>query len=131
MRPSPSRAYASYGDAGSSEALRHAGVVRARLVISTLPDELLRGTSNEAIVRAVRAIAPDTPLFACASKAAAVPSLYAAGATHVYMPSAETANGIFEAGMAMLEGRLEIYREAKEAACGPLETRVDVDGMSL
>jgi Kef-type K+ transport system membrane component KefB len=119
-----------YGDAGSAEALRHAGVERAQLVISTIPDELLRGTSNEAIVRAVRGVAADVPLFACASRAANVDRLYAAGATYVYMPSAETANGVFDAGIATLEGRLDAYRSTREAACGPLHTRLDVDGMS-
>jgi Kef-type K+ transport system membrane component KefB len=119
-----------YGDAGSPEALRHAGVEHAQLVISTIPDELLRGTSNAAIVRAVRATAPDVPLFACASRAASVDALYGAGATYVYMPSSETANGLFAAGMATLEGHLDDYRATREAACGPLHTRIDVDGMS-
>ena len=119
-----------YGDAGSAEALRHAGVPKAALVISTIPDELLRGTSNEAIVRAIRAVSPDVPVFACASRPGTAELLYAAGATYVYMPSAETANGIFEAGIAALEGNLDSYRDTREAACGPLRTRLDMEGMS-
>jgi Kef-type K+ transport system membrane component KefB len=120
-----------YGDAGSPETLRHAGVPQADLVISTIPDELLRGTSNEAIVRSIRKVSPTVTVFACASRAASVDTLTAAGATYVYMPSAETANGVFEAGMATLEGKLDSYRATREAACGPLHTRLDVDGMSV
>jgi Kef-type K+ transport system membrane component KefB len=120
-----------YGDAGSPDTLRHAGVPHAQLVISTIPDELLRGTSNEAIVRAIRQAAPNVSVFACASRAGSVDLLYAAGATYVYMPSAETANGVFEAGMATLEGQLDGFRATREAACGPLQTRLDVDGMSI
>jgi Kef-type K+ transport system membrane component KefB len=119
-----------YGDAGSPDALRHAGVERAKLVIATIPDELLRGTSNEAIVRAVRKVSPEVAVFACASRAATVDALYAAGATYVYMPSAETANGLVAAGIATLEGQLDDYRATREASCGPLQTRLDVDGMS-
>jgi len=120
-----------YGDAGNPEALRHAGVERAKLVISTIPDELLRGTSNQAIVRAVRGVSHDVALFACASRAADVDTLYSAGASYVYMPSAETANGVFGASMASLLGHLEDYRRTREAGCGPLNTRLDVEGMSI
>ena len=119
-----------YGDAGSPETLRHAGVEHARLVICTIPDELLRGTTNETIVRAIRHVAPAITVFACASRAVDVDRLHAAGASYVYMPSAETANGVLEAGVAALEGRLDAYRATREAACGPLRTRLDVDGMS-
>jgi len=111
--------------------LRHAGVEHADLVISTIADELLRGTSNEAITRAVRAITPNACLFACASRPAHADTLYAAGASYVYMPSAETANGIFEAGTAALAGQLDDYRQTRDSACGPLQTRLDVDKMSI
>jgi Kef-type K+ transport system membrane component KefB len=120
-----------YGNAGSAETLRHAGVETAKLVVCTIPDELLRGTSNQAIVRAIRSIAPAPLVFACASRAADVDVLYAAGASYVFMPSAETANGVFAAGMAALLGQLDDFRATREAAYGPLQTRMDVDGMSV
>jgi Kef-type K+ transport system membrane component KefB len=116
-----------YGSAGVRETLLHAGVQHAKLVISTIPDELLRGTSNEAIARQVRGVAPDATLFACASRAGEVDALYAAGATYVFMPSAETANGVFAASLAALSGQLADYRATREAAFGPLQTRLDVE----
>lgn len=119
-----------YGSAGARETLVHAGIEHAKLVISTIPDELLRGTSNQQIVQMVRAIAPGAMLFACASRAGDVEQLYAAGATYVYMPSSETANGVFAAGMAALSGQLDDYRATREAAYGPLQTRLDVERMS-
>ncbi|HET8932057.1 MAG TPA: cation:proton antiporter [Polyangiales bacterium] len=119
-----------YGSAGSKETLLHAGVERAKLVISTIPDELLRGTSNQAIVEAVRAVSPNTIIFACGSRAREVDALYQAGATYVYMPSSETANGVFAAGLAAMSGKLDDYRSTREAACGPLQTRLDVERMS-
>jgi Kef-type K+ transport system membrane component KefB len=119
-----------YGSAGSRETLRHAGVEHAQLVVATIPDELLRGTSNLAIVKAVRSVAPNVPMFACASRASDVELLYAAGASYVYMPSSETANGVFAAGMAALSGQLDLYRATREATYGPLQTRLDVERMS-
>jgi Kef-type K+ transport system membrane component KefB len=119
-----------YGDAGSTETLRRAGVETAKLVISTVPDELLRGTSNRAIVSAVRAVSDSVSVFACASRAGDVDPLYDAGASYVYMPSAETAAGVFLASVAALDGQLESYRDTRDAAYGPLQTRNDVEGMS-
>lgn len=119
-----------YGSAGSKETLLHAGVERAKLVISTIPDELLRGTSNQAIVKAVRAVSPQAMIFACGSRAREIEALYQAGATYVYMPSSETANGVFAAGLAAMSGKLDDYRATREAACGPLQTRLDVERMS-
>lgn len=120
-----------YGSAGSKETLLHAGVEHARLIISTIPDELLRGTNNQAIVQTVRAVAsPSAIVFACGSRAKDIDGLYQAGATYVYMPSSETANGVFAAGLAAMTGKLDDYRATREAACGPLQTRLDVERMS-
>jgi Kef-type K+ transport system membrane component KefB len=119
-----------YGSAGAKEALLHAGVQHAKLVVSTIPDELLRGANNASIVKSVRALAPEAKIFACASRASDVDGLYAAGASYVYMPSSETANGVFAAGVAALSGQLDDYRATRDANCGPLHTRLDVEHMS-
>lgn len=120
-----------YGDAGHPETLRHASVETAELVISTVPDELLKRTSNEAIVKAVRSVSAEVPLFACASRADRVAPLYAAGATYVFMPSVETANGVLNAASASLANQLDQFRRAREEACGPLTERQELTGMSL
>jgi Kef-type K+ transport system membrane component KefB len=123
-------AHVMYGDASSPEVLRHAGVERAELVLCSIPDELLRGTSNEALVKTVRSVNPSAVVFACASRGRDVDALYTAGASYVYMPSAETANGVLGASLAALSGQLETYRATRDAACGPLALR-DVEGFSL
>jgi Trk K+ transport system NAD-binding subunit len=120
-----------YGDAGNVETLRHAHVDTAELVISTVPDELLKRTSNEAIVKAVRSVAPNAEVFACASRADRVRALYEAGATYVYMPSAETANGVMSAAAASLLHKLQDFRATRDAACGPLTERKELEQMTL
>ncbi|MFT3925625.1 MAG: cation:proton antiporter [Myxococcales bacterium] len=120
-----------YGDAGNPETLRHAHVETAALIISTVSDELLRGTSNEAIVRAVRSVSKDALVFACASRAKQVDVLLAAGANHVFLPAAETANGVLAAAASALAGQLDDFRAKRESATGSMTGRVDVEGMSL
>jgi len=119
-----------YGDAGSPETLHHAHIEHSELVISTVPDELLRRTSNAAIVKAVRSVAHQATIFACASRASVVVDLYALGANYVYMPSIETANGVCEAAEAALDTGLEDYRARRDMACGPLEERKEVEGIA-
>jgi Kef-type K+ transport system membrane component KefB/voltage-gated potassium channel Kch len=120
-----------YGDAGNPETLRHAHVDAAEVVISTVPDELLKRTSNAAIVEAVRQVAPNVAIFASASRAADVPTLYAKGATYVYMPTVETAFGVMNAMVSTLGGKLNDFKATHEAACGPLTERKELAGMSL
>ena len=81
-------------------------------------------------MKAVRSVAPNATVFACASRANAVAELYEAGATYVYMPSVETANGVCEAAEATLGALLSDYRAKRDASCGPLEERQDVQGMA-
>ncbi|HEY6881728.1 MAG TPA: cation:proton antiporter, partial [Polyangiales bacterium] len=120
-----------YGDAGNPETLRHAHVDTAEIVISTVPDELLKRTSNAAIVEAVRQVAPNVLVFATASRADVVEKLYAKGASYVYMPTVETAFGVMNAMLSALGGKLNDYRATHEATNGPLTDRKELAGMSL
>ena len=120
-----------YGDAGNPETLRHAQVETAELVISTVPDELLKRTSNAAIVQSVRSVAPKVTIFACASRSDRVDQLYSAGATYVYMPAVETAHGLLNAASAALGSQLEDFQRTRSAALVPLEERKELSGMSL
>ena len=42
-------------DRDSVDVLRHAGVAGAEVIVSTVPDELLKGVTNEQLVRQLRA----------------------------------------------------------------------------
>lgn len=57
---------AIFGDIGNYEVLRHAGLDSARIIVSIIPDMLLRGTDNLTIVRLVRALAPGAVIVATA-----------------------------------------------------------------
>jgi CPA2 family monovalent cation:H+ antiporter-2 len=74
-----------YGDAGNSEALSHAGLQRARLLVVTIPDEATTGV----IVAAVKEEVPDLPIIARAATDAGVSRLASMGARQVIHPELE------------------------------------------
>ncbi|WP_131117574.1 cation:proton antiporter [Lichenihabitans psoromatis] len=72
-----------YGDIGQRETLVHAGVGEAEVLICSVPDFLLKGTTNERLVRQLRAINPKAVIVAPADLLSDVEDLYAAGADYV------------------------------------------------
>lgn len=73
----------TYGDISNPDTLVHSGIAHAEIVISTVPDYLLKGTSNEKLVRKVRAQNTTAKVIAVADVLEDVQRLYAAGADYV------------------------------------------------
>ena len=115
-----------YGDIASVDVLRHAGVDAAEVIVSTVPDELLKGTSNEQIVRQLRKLAPNAAIVANCTRVSQVPALRAAGADHIYRPPTEIALGILPAIYAALNANLPSYVQNLEEEHGVLEKRAEV-----
>jgi voltage-gated potassium channel Kch len=115
-----------YGDLASVDVLSHAGVADAELVVSTVPDELLKGTSNEALVRQVRTLAPRATIIATCTTVSHGAKLRAAGADHVFHAATEVALGVLPAVFASLDGRLASFIEAREEEHGRLDVRFHV-----
>ena len=76
-----------FGDIGSMDTLLHAHIEGARLIISTLPDMLLKGIDNQGLVRLCREIAPEAMVAVTADDAAHEARLRAAGADFVNRPN--------------------------------------------
>lgn len=115
-----------YGDLSSLDTLRHAGVDAAEVIVLTVPDELLKGTSNEQLTRQLRQLAPRAIIVASASRISAVAKLRAAGADHVFRAPTEVALGILPAIYAALSSSLPSYQEAIAEQHGDLERRDEV-----
>jgi Kef-type K+ transport system membrane component KefB len=115
-----------YGDIASPEVLRHAGVDAAEVIVSTVADEVLKGTSNEQLVRRVRALAPKAVIIANCTRRSQVGTLRAAGADHVFRLPSETAAGVLPAICAALNASLRSYLDAREAENGRPEDRAEV-----
>jgi FlaA1/EpsC-like NDP-sugar epimerase len=83
-----------YGDISHPETLIHAGVTSAQILICTVPDALLKGTTNAKLVRHLREINPAAKIIAVADVLADVDSLYAAGADYVSVNRLEEAKSL-------------------------------------
>src|SRR6185503_15521271 len=86
-----------YGDIAHADTLAHAGIADAEIVISSLPDSLLKGTSNEKLVRHVRRVNPKAKIIATADVLSESQALYAAGADYVSIARLEQANELVAA----------------------------------
>jgi len=115
-----------YGDISNHETMRHAGLDRAKIIICTIPDDLLRGVTNEKIVKLVREINPKATIIANATEFMDVKMIYDAGADFVYLGRVETAKGVLEAVNKTLGGELKIYREELDQIEGKLHRRKEV-----
>ena len=104
-----------YGDIAHADTLNHAGLASSELVISTIPDSLLKGTTNEKIVRHVRAINPNAKIIATADVLAEAQRLYDAGADYVTIARLAEANELVEAIKAVDSGLLEEMRANLDA----------------
>ncbi len=87
---------AQYGDIAHIETLHHLGIHRAEVVVSTIPDSLLKGTSNMNILKAVKAHAPHAKTILISEDLETTIALYEAGADYVVMPRLKAATNLLE-----------------------------------
>ncbi|MBR0970532.1 MULTISPECIES: cation:proton antiporter [Bradyrhizobium] len=84
-----------YGDISSADTLLHAGVGKSEMIILSVPDALLKGASNEKLVRHVRTLNPTAMIVATADLLSDVDELYAAGASYVTVTRLSDAHELF------------------------------------
>jgi len=77
-----------FGDISSMDTLEHVHVANAEIILSTIPDMLLKETSNQAIVTICRAVAPNAFIVATADSVDQIEVLKAKGANEVFLPYA-------------------------------------------
>jgi Kef-type K+ transport system membrane component KefB len=119
-------AHVEYGDLSNADTLRHAGLDRARIVVASVPDDLLRGIDNRRLVETVRRLNPKAIIIANAINFDDSVGIYAAGADYVFLARLEAARSLVEAIREALNGRLPAYRATRETADGKLQDRAEV-----
>lgn len=77
-----------FGDISSRDTLEHAHVAHADVILSTIPDMLLKGTNNRSMVTTCRAIAPNAVIVATADSVDQIETLKTCGANEVLLPYA-------------------------------------------
>jgi Kef-type K+ transport system membrane component KefB len=91
-----------YGDVAHMDTLHHAKIDDAKVIASTIPDAILRGTNNLRLLRQAKRVAPDARVIVASDTIQGALDLYAEGADFVYVArlhSARHAAEIIERGL--------------------------------
>ena len=80
-----------YGDVAHADTLRHAGIEQAELVISSITDDILRGTNNLRMLKNIRAACPKARVMLTTEHIPQALNFYATGADLVYVPRIHSA----------------------------------------
>lgn len=115
-----------YGDLANEHTLEHAGVGTAKVVVATIPDDILRGINNEKLVACVRRLNKDAVIISNAEQPFSATDIYNAGADYVYMGRVNTARALDEIISRTLDGSLEEYREEQEKIHGKTHERTEI-----
>ena len=103
-----------YGNLTSPETMRHAGVDRARVVLCTIPNDVLVSASTRDVVASVRDLAPHAVVIATATTFPEARILYQAGADYVLVPRLDAAQSALNAVRAALGGYIGEIRAKSE-----------------
>jgi len=80
-----------YGDVAHMETLHHAPIHDAELVVSTIPDAILKGTDNRRLLQQARHVCPRAKVIVTAESIPRARELYAEGADFVFLPRLHSA----------------------------------------
>ncbi|MDY0004764.1 MAG: cation:proton antiporter [Polyangia bacterium] len=81
----------AYGDISNPETLRHHGIAHAKVVLSTISNTFLRGTSNQALAQQVRNINPEALFIATADDERSASVIQDIGVFRVVVPPVQAA----------------------------------------
>lgn len=109
-----------YADLASPEVFNHLAVADDAVVISTVPDELLRGITNQQIVARLRARMPAAKIFAVALRPADVAAIKEAGADFVYLWQVEASLSLLPLLVASTNGHVVDAVLERQLHTGPM-----------
>ena len=112
-----------YGDISHADTLHHAGVENAELVVSSITDDVLRGTSNLRLLHNVRNHAPKVRVVLTTDHIPQALKFYEAGADFVFIPRLYSAAAC---ARILRKGLNEGFDEVKRQAIGHLQHRQEV-----
>ncbi len=103
-----------YGDVSHMETLHHADIHDAALVISTIPDTMLKGTDNLRLLKQARRLCPHAKVIVTANGAVAALEMYEAGADYVFVPRLHSASKMAEVAARGLEQGFDKLRDGAD-----------------
>jgi hypothetical protein len=112
-----------YGDIAHADTLRHAGIEGAQLVVSSITDDVLRGTSNLRLLKSVRSHAPDALVVLTTDHIPQALHFYQSGADFVFIPRLYSAAAC---ARILRKGLVDRFVEVRAQAIGHLSKRQEV-----
>jgi len=112
-----------YGDIAHADTLRHASIENAELVISSITDDILRGTNNLRMLKNIRASSPNARVVLTTEHIPQALHFYEAGADFVYIPRLQSAPML---ARILRQGLTEGFQAAREAEIEHLANRHEV-----
>jgi hypothetical protein len=100
-----------YGDIAHPETLRHAGIAGAKVVISTISDTFLKGTTNFKLLKQIKKLCPASRVIVTSDTITGARALYQEGADYVLLPRLLYAKHLFDIVHTHLIHGLESIRE--------------------
>jgi voltage-gated potassium channel Kch len=100
-----------YGDVAHMDTLHHAKIDDAKVIASTIPDAILRGTNNLRLLRQAKRVAPDARVIVASDTIQGALDLYAEGADFVYVARLHSARHMAEIIERGLQDGLRKLRE--------------------
>jgi Kef-type K+ transport system membrane component KefB len=90
-----------YGDIAHMDTLHHAQIHSAKIVACTIPDAILRGTTNLRLLRQARRLCPYAQVMVAADTVSSAVELYEEGADFVYIARLHSARHIAALSLAL------------------------------
>lgn len=115
-----------YGDITNEEALLHAGIEKAKVIVCTIPDDLLRGMNNVELVRMLRRLNPTATIIGNAIDIQRYDEVRNAGADIVYMSRIAVAVQLSEAIASSVSDQVDSFVDAQMQRHGDPKSRREV-----
>ncbi|MBM4078484.1 MAG: sodium:proton exchanger [Planctomycetes bacterium] len=113
-----------YGDIAHADTLRHVIHNSPKVVLSTIPDSILKGITNQRLLQMARSLWPEAQIMVTAESGPRALDLYDQGADFVIYPHEATAKAIVPLLSEAAEGRS--IRPCAEPLVADLRTRQEV-----
>jgi voltage-gated potassium channel Kch len=115
-----------YGDIGHLDTLHHAGIHNAKIVLSTIPDNILVGTDNLRLMKHIQSLCPHAKILVTAENPQSALQMYAEGAAYVLMPRVLAAQHLLEMTAQVLHGETGEIEQLKQAHIEQLQAREEI-----
>lgn len=118
--------HAIYGDISNMDTLHHVGIHDARVVLSTIPDNILVGTDNVRMIRQIHTLCPHARIIVTAESPQRALQMYAEGADYVLVPRLLAAQHLLPIIELMLREEAEEMAQLKHTHMEQLQARKEV-----